>query len=112
MMDGSKIVERLLNEGAKTNRYTNAGSSAFLLGAEECHNLLVISFLKAGVDANQKNQKTGQTALMSAARCGNYPMTKTLLEHHADTTLKDNSGFRALDYAQAAKFDYLVELLK
>ena len=111
MLDGANVVDRLLIAGAKIDHFDKEGQSAFLLAAVECHNLLVKSFLKHGVDVNQRNKTTEQTALMQAARCGNAPMTKTLLDHSADKTLKDKDGKTALDYAQESSAVDVVKLL-
>jgi ankyrin repeat protein len=40
----------------------------------------------------------GETALIVAAKRGNYSIVKTLLENGADQTIRDNNNLNALDY--------------
>lgn len=55
----------------------------------------------AGATINAQN-KSGLTPLMSATMGGNHALVELLLKYNADTTIKDWTGWTAIDYLDAA----------
>lgn len=62
--------------------------------------ILSCSFVSATafLDIQDKN---GNTALMCAVMCAHYNIVQLLVEDGADTSLKNNDGYTALDIAEA-----------
>jgi ankyrin repeat protein len=54
----------------------------------------------------------GETALMKAARLGNYPVVKLLIEFGADVHAIDEKGGTALGYASKFGQEEVADLLK
>jgi len=67
----------------------------------------------ANIDATGRG---GQTALIYAARQGKFQFVKTLIEWGADASIKSNSGFSALDFANQGNHRevaiYLVKIME
>lgn len=72
-------------------------------------------FISKGYDVNLQNKTPGNkpssTALHAAAIVGNIEAVRTLLDHGADPTMKDQDNMTALDYAVRFEHSSLVALL-
>ncbi|HEV2687627.1 MAG TPA: ankyrin repeat domain-containing protein, partial [Bryobacteraceae bacterium] len=60
--------------------------------------------LEAGADPNADNRRTGATPLNEAVYKNQTKIIELLLAHHANSTIKDKSGFSPL--ANAVRFDH------
>ena len=96
------IVKILLDHGADMNAKTSDGDSPFLRAAagisKPAHIDIMKLFLKSGADINQTNNN-GVTALMNAASGGYTEITRLLLEHDADVSIRSRQGETAITRA-------------
>ncbi len=111
MMNKPATVNLLLQYGADPGARDFNGNTA-LMEAAQCGQLAVAeTLLKHGVDVNCRGTHAQQslTPLMSAfindpsvvnPRTGRLPMMRLLLQHGADSSLKDNQGETALTLAR------------
>ncbi|MFG1514019.1 ankyrin repeat domain-containing protein, partial [Halobacteriovorax sp. ZH3_bin.1] len=60
----------------------------------------IYALIKAGVRINIKNKSYGDTPLHFAAVIGDLELVKTLINYGAYYTIKNNSGYTAIDNAQ------------
>jgi len=67
--------------------------------------------LDHSADINAQDAMMGNTALMGVCFKGSYELAKLLVDKGADTTLKNNQGETALDFAKKGKFEEIVGLL-
>ncbi len=68
--------------------------------------------IQAGADPNAPVSKTGDTALMMAARTGKLDATKVLLDHGAQVNAKETwGGTTALMWAVSERHPEVVQLL-
>lgn len=98
--DHAVIVERLVNAGASLNikgRYKLSPLMHASLGSPE----VVKYLLKIGVDVNQQDDKTGETALMIASDRGEHYIITLLARAGAELEIKNNKGQTALDMAKS-----------
>jgi ankyrin repeat protein len=106
--DQREAVDALLAGGAQLNHegWTPLHYAAFANMPD-----MVAHLLKKGaaVDALAPN---GQTALMLAARNGNAPIAKLLLDAKADSSLKDQHGETAITLAEKNNNNVVAELIK
>jgi len=95
------VVEALLSGGADVNARNNEGQTPLIAGA--WYNPLrpaevVVALLRAGADVDAADNR-GRTALICAAQCSKTDyIIEQLLSAHADATLRDHEGLRALDH--------------
>jgi ankyrin repeat protein len=88
--------------------------------AENGNEEAVKKLIDYGVFIDNQN-KMGETALIIAAKRGNYDIVKTLLENGADQKLKDNNNLNALDHtlinnqkkwlSKISNFDKIITIL-
>ena len=71
----------------------------------------IITLLKNGVDKNTKTEKNGTTCLMAAAGKGHANIVEKLLALNADSTITDNVGNTALDYAIYYKYENIANII-
>lgn len=87
-------------------------NSIELISAASENNIYRIKqLLEIGVDINKKEDKTGWTALIYAARNGNKAIVQLLIENQADLNIVDNVGNTALMRAIYRSYDEIAELL-
>ena len=82
----------------------NVDETALSTAAQWCHTEIVKVLLKAGANVNERTDKDGSTALMSAvcgvaAIQGRTDVITALVEAGADVNARTNKGFTALMYA-------------
>ena len=113
----SRLVEYLLNNGAKVNQQSvNAtakiarGSSALHIAAYYNFNESVKALLANKADINAIDAK-GRTALLIASYYGHTEIVRTLIYRGADPGIPDDSKKTALDYAAKYSFTEIYELL-
>lgn len=108
-----KIVKFLLEKGADVNISSKNGYNIFPIHSAALANHLSITqmLLAAGAYPNVC-QKTGLTALHTAAQLGNIELIISLLEHGADVALKTEDGKIAADFAAEKGFHEIAAILK
>jgi ankyrin repeat protein len=107
-------VNLLLKAGASVLAVNNDDDSVLLMAVAINNNELVQRLLEApGVREQFLNQanNVGQTPLISAAKQGNGPLVKILIDAGADVNAKDNVGNNALTYAAGINDEKMVEML-
>ena len=73
---------------------------------------IIERLIQAGADPNVPLSKTGDTALMMAARTGKVEAAKVLLDHGAQVNAKENwGGTTALMWAVSERHPEVVQLL-
>ena len=105
-----RVVELLLNSGAKVNTCT--GTSALRTASGFLHEECVRILLAHGADVSLRQPETGTTALFSASVAGHVGIAKMLIEHGADVN-NTAGGQRStcLDIATFMKHTDMMELL-
>ena len=105
-----RVVELLLNSGAKVNTCT--GTSALRTASGFLHEECVRILLAHGADVSLRQPETGTTALFSASVVGHVGIAKMLIEHGADVN-NTASGQRStcLMIAAVMKHVDMMELL-
>jgi uncharacterized protein len=107
-----EAVAKLLDKGAEVNLVDKGGYSAMMLAASNNFYDIVELLIQQGSEVNRVELSHGWTALLWAAKRGHLETVKVLLQHQADTTVIDDSGKTALDYARDNGFDQVALLLK
>lgn len=109
--ENEKIVQWLIENGAKVNSVTKSGSTplfgAASAGLEKNGELLI----KNGADVNLAN-KNGATPLHIASFNGNEKFVELLLNNGANITLADKHGRTALHYAADSKSNLINQSYK
>ncbi|XP_072314780.1 uncharacterized protein [Eucyclogobius newberryi] len=91
------IARQLLNHGANINSHTNSLTPLIVAVCKD--NIEMARFLlKGGANVNGTDHDK-KSPLMFAAEKGQSSMLKLLLQHDADTSLQDLSGWSAVEYA-------------
>mmetsp|Transcript_5924 Transcript_5924/g.9867 ORF Transcript_5924/g.9867 Transcript_5924/m.9867 type:complete len:342 (-) Transcript_5924:252-1277(-) len=105
-----RVVELLLNSGAKVNTCT--GTSALRTASGFLHEECVRILLAHGADVSIRQPETGATALFSASMVGHVGIAKMLIQHGADVN-NTVSGQRStcLSIATFMKHADMMELL-
>lgn len=109
--DDSRIVQRLLDQGAEINAQDKKGQTALILASLNDYLDTVKILLAGGADINLQNNH-GATALILAAMKGHSSVVKYLLDKNPDLTLKTDGGLTALDAAELNEHKEVVEILK
>jgi ankyrin repeat protein len=75
--------------------------------------ILMLECLEIGINVNSQHPKTQMTAIMYAARGGNFDCTVNLLNKGADLNAKDPEGRQAIHFASTAgQIKLIIELVK
>jgi ankyrin repeat protein len=94
------VVQYLAEHGADINKRDNIRHKNALLGASFRSNDDVAAYLLAhGAEVNAQGVN-GWTPLHDAAFVADYNIVKMLVEHGADTSIKNNAGMTALQCAK------------
>lgn len=72
----------------------------------------VKKILNQGVNVNEKDDELGNTAISHAVFARNPELIKLLLEHGADSHVKNNRGYSTLDAAKLLGSNEIIELFK
>lgn len=104
------IVDILLAKGASLSTNPHAWTPLHY-AAYAGHTRLVVKFLALGAQVNSVTAN-GLTALMIASMNGHKDVVRTLLQHKADSSLRDDNGLSATDHAVAKQNTDIAELLK
>ncbi len=95
-----EMVKLLFENGANIHAKHGSGISLLMIAACEPRNISVFEYLiKMGADVNEISPLSKNTALISAASCGNITAVKKLLALGANPHVRDKNGFNALGYA-------------
>ena len=92
-------AKAIIAKGVDASSVDQQWNTPFLWAAKHGYAETVRSMINRGTPINQKNQTTGETALMLATKNGHIDVVNLLIEEGADVSLKDNSGKTALDWA-------------
>ena len=99
ILEGQDLaLSDLVRAGAKRNLRIKDGSGWMQIAAYNYPMLDVVR--RYGIPVDDRNPKTGETALMKAARLGKPQGVIWLVQHGANPTLKDRKGLTAYDYAR------------
>ena len=101
-IDVNYHTNRLIKRGAKATPFDAVAVNDY----EAFVNLLTVDF-----NINATNE-FGQTLLMKAISIGNLAMIRCLINNNADLHLMDNSLNMAIDYAQWAEDEEVLEILR
>ncbi|MCX8131540.1 MAG: ankyrin repeat domain-containing protein [Clostridia bacterium] len=107
------IVKLLVEHGADLE-YQNQrlGMDTVIITTAGCGSSNILEYLlQKHVNIDYRNQN-GQTALMRAVSNGRTENVKVLLNHGANTCIKDGSGYTALDIAKANKYNDIIDILE
>ncbi len=108
-----EILHMLIQAGAPLNQTDDSGSTPLMDAVQEGNLRFVTILLNAGANPDIATYKIGnygaKTPLMIAARKGFVDIIKALLTAKADTTLKDNKGKTALDYAATEEIKIILQ---
>ena len=96
----NKIINILLNNGAKAVGNNKDSGSAFHIIVTKNNMDLLMDFLEKFPENINHQDKNGNTALMVAAELKNPEMMKILIENNADLTLVNKRGQTAYNIAQ------------
>jgi uncharacterized protein len=103
--DDYEMLQYLLSHGANANEKWLLCSVTPIIIAARHENILVMGLLlKNGAYINAQDCN-GVTALMFACLAGKIETIRYLLEQGADSSLKDNKSYQAIDYAKEGKPD-------
>lgn len=107
------MVENSTIDYSIRNRF---GGNTLIPAAEKGHSSTVKYLLEVGKEPIDLQNNFGYTALIEAVALGNggegqKEIVQFLLEYHADTSIKDNNGMTALDYARNKGYVEIEELL-
>ena len=89
-----------------------AGRTALMYAASGPFQRTVLLLLENKAAVNLQDRQEHWTALMVAAGRGHTDVVQTLLDYHADNTLKDVDGDTALSFAQRQGHGDVVRLIK
>jgi uncharacterized protein len=114
--DWLELMDAMLARGAKINPPTGIHMSPLGYAIEKNDRVMVEAVLKRKADVNLRDQESGETALMYAARYSSSDVVKLLLDGGAEVNARDKEGRTALSIAEEDKEnpwrDRIVELLK
>ncbi len=95
------FIKYLIENGADVNAKDLYGDTPLILaikiGLDSIADLLIQN---KAIDLNSKNFSEGETALIIAAKVGNYELVKELIEFRADPNIPDEKGQTAYEYAE------------
>jgi len=96
-------IKLLVEYGADINAVSDDKESSVLGSAVVSSNAIFAYLIEQGGNVDYCNAKTGLSLLMLAAKFGLTDNARVLLEAGADTSIRDNNGMSAYDYAVASK---------
>jgi ankyrin repeat protein len=108
--DRLDIAKILLEKGADINSKDQGDTR--LLRSSLHGNSRHVRFLLEHNAAVDERGKDGMTPLIAATKTGNYSICEMLLKAEADTSLRDNSGKSALDWAIENNYKHIAKLLR
>ena len=106
----TKVVQMLLEAEADPDAVDSQGYGALAFAASFGHRDVLQALLEHEADPDVADQ-FGITPLIHAAARGDYLSVKLLLEAGATPTKEDVEGKSAIDYADSAGFDDVVQVL-
>jgi len=96
-------IKLLVEYGADINAVSDDKESSVLGSAVVSSNTIFAYLIEQGGNVDYCNTKTGLSLLMLAAKFELTDNARVLLEAGADTSIRDNNGMSAYDYAVASK---------
>lgn len=114
--DWLEIMDAMLAGGAKINPPTGIHMAPLGYAIQKNDRVMIEALLKRKADVNLRDEESGETALMYAAKYSSSEVVKVLLDAGAEMNAKDKEGRTALSIAEDAKEnlwrDQIVALLK
>jgi uncharacterized protein len=105
------VVEFLVSNGADINAGDSDKQTALMYASKRAFNETAALLLAKGAEVDTQSKKKGINALMLAAVADNAELVQMLLDHGADTSLKDVFGRTARDLAERKGNSAMAELL-
>ena len=107
--DGEEVlaVVLLLNredDQPEVDKETSLGLTALSWASRNGHIFVIEALLDYHAEINRASSKTGETALINAAKNGKWESVRLLLESGADVHIRDNTGRTATDWAREKNF--------
>ncbi|NXY67275.1 ANKE1 protein, partial [Glareola pratincola] len=108
-----RCTQIALDYGADVNNCTADGKPVFLQACEQAHDIkeICLNFLERGANPNARNQATGRTALMEAAREGVLELVRALLERGVDVNIFDLERHSAAHFAAKGGFFEVLRII-
>jgi ankyrin repeat protein len=105
----SDIIDFLIKQHAALDVIDKYGNNALWAACYAENSDCIALLLAAGIAINYQNTASGATALIFAASSGREQVVEQLLAAGADTTLKTQDDFTALDLASTRKILKLIQ---
>ncbi len=106
----TRIVRRLLFEGANVDFQDNDGSTSLMIASKRDHKEIVLQLLRARAKVNLQDL-IGNTALILATVQGDVEIVKLLLRARVNPTLQDDDGRTALAWALLGNQTAMIAIL-
>jgi ankyrin repeat protein len=107
-----EIVRKLAEAGLPLEAENIIGRHPLTLAGGSGFDDIVDYLLAGGFPPDLRNSSDGSTALMWAANGGHIQIVQALLDAGADPTLRDNSGWTAIEAAEMAGHDDIAAILR
>ncbi|CAI8006870.1 Ankyrin repeat domain-containing protein 50 [Geodia barretti] len=105
------IVRELVNARVDVDHMYQNGLSSLMLCCENGNSEMANLLLEAQADADLQQSGTGYIALMFACKGGHLDTVIGLMEHGANSAIKNQEGMTALDVASVNGFQHLCAVI-
>jgi ankyrin repeat protein len=106
----ARFASMLITQGASVDKKDNQHDRTPLhIGLENHHFKVADTLISKG--ANMNSTTFGETPLFTAAKTGDDILVKFLIDHHADASIRDESGYTPLHIAAEKGYYAIVKML-
>jgi ankyrin repeat protein len=106
----ARFASMLITQGASVDKKDNQHDRTPLhIGLEQHHFKVAETLISKG--ANMNSTTFGETPLFTAAKTGDDILVKFLIDHHADASIRDESGYTPLHIAAEKGHYTIVKML-